>query len=42
MDLGQRELIDEHGAKSIEENLKGAEESFPSDRVKEDGFKGGR
>ena len=40
VDLGQRELVDEHGTKGVEEDLESAEEGFASNRVEEDGFEG--
>jgi hypothetical protein len=40
VNLGQRELVDEHGAEGVEEDLEGAEEGFSADGVEEQGFEG--
>ena len=42
MDLGERQVVDEHGSQSIEQNLAGAEEGLAGDRVKEPCLEGGR
>lgn len=41
VDLRQRELVYEHWAEGVEEDLEGAEEGFAADRVEEKGFEGG-
>jgi hypothetical protein len=41
VDAGEGYLIDEDGADSIEENLKGAEKGFAKEGIKEDCFEGG-
>jgi hypothetical protein len=40
MNLGKRQLIDEHGSERVEEDLEGAEEGLARNRVEENGFKG--
>lgn len=40
VDLGERQVVDEHGAQGVEQDLAGAEEGLAGDRVKEPGFEG--
>lgn len=38
VDLGDGQLVDEHGSQRIEEDLEGREERLAEDRIEEDGF----
>ena len=41
VNLGEGQVVDEHGSEGVEEDLEGAEEGLASDRVEKDGLKGG-
>jgi hypothetical protein len=41
VDLGERQVVDEHGAQGVEEDLTGAEEGLAGDRVEEPGLECG-
>lgn len=41
MNVCEREVVDEHGADGVEEDLEGAEEGFAEEGVEEEGFEGG-
>jgi hypothetical protein len=41
LDVGDGELVDEHGPQGVEEDLEGGEEGFAEDGVEEDGFECG-
>lgn len=38
VDIGQREVVNEHGSERVEEDLKGSEEGLSQDRIEEEGF----
>lgn len=41
VDVCEGELVDEHGAEGVEEDLEGAEEGFAEEGIEEKGFEGG-
>lgn len=40
VDLGEGQVVDEHGPEGVEEDLAGAEEGLAGDGVEEDGLEG--